>query len=117
MNIHKARMVGASYLMKAKFFVVLTDKQASLALDGVDPYSFTDVLALNAQAAELELFRDKLTELIKEHKKARKQLGGIADAVTSDKAPTGATAKAKAGEGRTKVRADAKKTAQNKKGN
>jgi hypothetical protein len=70
----KARYVRK--LLQAKFFVLLTDKESAIALDGADPDSFSDMLALNAQAAALLAFRDNLNALIRDHDRAIERLSG-----------------------------------------
>jgi hypothetical protein len=64
----------AKKLLRAKYFVVLTDKESVIAFAGVDPENFTDILALTSQAAEVEMFYEALGELTKDHKKAIERL-------------------------------------------
>lgn len=66
----------ANKVVRAKHFVVLTDKESALALDGVDPKSFNDMLALQSQAASLRAFKADLEELIKAHDNRVAELGG-----------------------------------------
>lgn len=55
---------------------MLTDKDSVIALDGANPKSLEDTVALAAQKAALLKFKESLDGLIKEH-----------DAVTSGKTP------------------------------
>lgn len=64
----KLRLRWAKRLIGAKYFVAMTDSEAVIALDAADPNDIMDVVALAAQAAELELFHEKLGLLLKEHK-------------------------------------------------
>lgn len=61
------RLRWAKKLLRAKYFVVMTDTQAMIALDAADPNELHDVVALAAQSAELQAFYDKLGELIHQH--------------------------------------------------
>lgn len=87
MSFKRAKMKWAKKLLKAKMFVILTDKESAIAIDGVDPHSFTDALALAAQAAELQLFHEQLGDLLKEHAAALKVLSGVPDEKPIKKAP------------------------------
>ena len=88
------KLKWAKRLLKAKYFVVLTDKESAIAIDGADPSSFTDMLALTAQAAEIDEFYSKLGELVKQHRDAVTKLTGGAS-VTLERTPAKAR-KAKA---------------------
>lgn len=66
----------ATKLLRSKHFVVMTDKESVICFQGVDPNSFDDLLALMAQSSELQMFNDKLKELIRRHDKAIKKLKG-----------------------------------------
>lgn len=67
----------AKRLLRAKFFVVMTEKESAIMFDGANPDEFTDLLALTSQAAELELFKEKLQELIDAHTEASAKLTGV----------------------------------------
>lgn len=71
-RVTKARW--ANKLMRAKYFVVLTDKESVIALEGLNPEVFDDILALQAQGAALADFHSKLGVLVKDHDKAARQL-------------------------------------------
>ena len=64
----------AGKLMRSKFFVLLTDSEGVIALEGADPEMILDAVALDAQTAEIKLFRDRLDILAKDHKKATAKL-------------------------------------------
>lgn len=85
----------AKKLAQAKFFVVLTDKESVIALDGVDPNSFTDILALQAQSAELDSFMEALQELKAEHERKLDELEGGPRATTRRKKVNKAKARRK----------------------
>lgn len=58
----------ANKVLKARHFIVLTDKESVIAIDGMDPNSMNDLLALQAQAASIKDFQDMLNELQQRHK-------------------------------------------------
>jgi hypothetical protein len=64
----------AKKLMQARYFVVLTDKESVIALDGAKPESITDILALDAQSAAIADFHDKLGALRDDHERAISKL-------------------------------------------
>lgn len=76
MSFKTAKLKWAKKLLRAKMFVVMTEKESAIAIDGADPYSFTDAIALAAQAAELEMFQQSLAGLLKQHQDALKKLSG-----------------------------------------
>ena len=80
MSFKTAKLKWAKKLLRAKMFVVMTEKESAIAIDGADPYSFTDAIALAAQAAELEMFQQSLAGLLKQHQDALKKLSGDDDA-------------------------------------
>lgn len=68
--MHKStKLRWAKKLMRARYYVVLTDKEAVIAMDGVNPKSMNDIVALQAQAAEIEEFSRKLHKLAQDHEK------------------------------------------------
>lgn len=79
MKFTAIRIKWAKKLLGAKYFVVLTDKESAIALDGAKPDSFTDILALSAQAAEVNKFYEMLGELVKQHEAAVEELIGKRD--------------------------------------
>lgn len=83
MTFTKVKIKWAKKLLGAKYFVVMTDKESAIALDGADPESFTDYMALTAQAAEVDEFYLRLGELVKRHQKAVKQFTGDTSAKTA----------------------------------
>lgn len=70
----RIRTTWARRIMKAKHFVVLTDKESIIYFRGLDPKNFDDVLMLSAQKAELNDFRHRLDKLIKDHEEAEEVL-------------------------------------------
>lgn len=66
----------ARKLMQSKYFVVLTDKESVIALEGTSPDSMNDAIALAAQSSALVEFRDKIQELINAHNSAISKLHG-----------------------------------------
>lgn len=85
MSFKTLKFKWARKLLKAKMFVVMTEKESAIAVDGADPYSFTDAIALAAQSAELEMFNESLSKLVADHKDALEKLGGIPDEVKPEK--------------------------------
>jgi hypothetical protein len=73
----------ARKLIRAKYFVVLTDTESVISMDGVDPGSFTDVIALQAQLVSVKEFEKQVAELRKRHEKMVVKLSG--GGVTSSK--------------------------------
>lgn len=68
----------AAKLLRSKSFIVMTDTESAIVFKGVNPSSFTDVLALRAQAVELDHYIDSLKKLKVEHDKAADELlGGL----------------------------------------
>lgn len=57
----------AGKLMRTKNFVVLTDTESVIRMDGVDPNSLEDIIKVEAQRASLSMFYDRLAGLIKLH--------------------------------------------------
>jgi hypothetical protein len=70
------RVRWAWRLLRAKYFVVLTDKASCFMLDVADPSLESDKLALHAQTAELQMFKNALDEAIKQHQEAVDNLTG-----------------------------------------
>lgn len=69
-----AKTKWASKLIGSKFFVLLTDKESVISLDGVDPNSLHDAIALDAQGASLREFHSRIGMLVKDHDKAAEKL-------------------------------------------
>lgn len=61
------RLRWARKILQAKHFVVLTDKDSVIAIEGVSPTSLDDIIELAEQAAAIESFIFRLRELQKEH--------------------------------------------------
>lgn len=85
MTFTRVRIRWAKKLLHAKYFVVLTDTEAVIAIDGADPESFTDQLALQSQAAEVQMFYEKLAQLAEDHTKALAKFNGRSNATTKRK--------------------------------
>lgn len=69
-SMKMAKLKWANKLARARYFVVLTDKESVIAFDGANPRSFTDILALEAQASEIDNFLEALKELRTRHSDA-----------------------------------------------
>jgi hypothetical protein len=76
MKFRTLKLRWAKKLLKAKFFVVMTDTESAIAFEGANPDNFEDVVALAAQTAELENFYQQLGGLVKDHKAAVANLMG-----------------------------------------
>lgn len=66
----------ANKVLRAKHFVVLTDTESYIAMEGMDPNSMDDMLVLQAQQASIDQFMDALKTLNDQHKKRIQRLGG-----------------------------------------
>lgn len=88
MSFRTIKLAWARKLMRAKYFVILTDKESVIALDGVNPHSFQDMVALAAQTAEVEEFYRKLGDLARVHRSAVRQLEEISGGVKRQKVTT-----------------------------
>jgi len=75
------RIKWAIKILFAKYFVVLTDKESVIAMKGIRPDKFQDLLALKAQQNAIEDFGHKLKKLRSKHDKMVDKLVGneIAD--------------------------------------
>lgn len=82
----KARWAGK--LLRSKHFVVLTDKESVICLQGASPDDINDYVALAAQAGELQDFSDKLKLLIKDHDRAVRKMKGAKSAKPTTKRKT-----------------------------
>lgn len=74
MTFNKAKLLWAKRLMRARFFVVLTDTGSAIGLRGVNPESIEDVVALKAQQAEIKRYAVQLQEVIDKHDRAINEL-------------------------------------------
>lgn len=90
------KLKWAKRLLQARYFVILTDKESVIALDGVDPSAFDDRVALQSQSAAISEFVSRLKDLQKLHADAIKTLTGGKDAAINRKTTT-AKSKAKKG--------------------
>lgn len=68
------KLKWANKLLRSRYFVVLTDRESAIALDGVNPDKINDLLALTAQSSALMSFQERLGQLIKDHDKAATKL-------------------------------------------
>lgn len=92
-KFNRIKVRWAKKLLSARFFVILTDKESVIALEGADPKSFNDLLALTSQTAEITDYHDKLGELVGEHEQAVINLTGRKRASTTRKKTTTASNK------------------------
>lgn len=70
MTFAGVKLIWAKRLLRAKYFVVMTDKASVIAFDGVEPGDMTDMTVLDLQQAELKMFNDDLVRLMKRHQQA-----------------------------------------------
>lgn len=77
MTFTRVKVNWAKKLLRAKYFVAMTDKASVIALDAADPEDFTDLMALSAQMAEVEAFQEQLSEFVERHKQAIQKLTGV----------------------------------------
>lgn len=73
------KLKWAYKVLKSKYFVVLTDKESAIMFHGIDPTSFEDVLALDAQTNDLQRFIYELNKLALSHRKQLRKLMGQSD--------------------------------------
>lgn len=64
----------ARKVLFSKSFLVVTDDESALFLDVKNPKKLTSVVSLQAQAATLKMFTNRLQSLIREHDKALEKL-------------------------------------------
>jgi hypothetical protein len=76
MGMKQVKARWAAKLLRSKHFVVLTDKESVICLQGADPDNIEDFVILAAQTAELQDFSDKLKLLIKDHDRAIRRMKG-----------------------------------------
>lgn len=76
MREKRLNLVWAGKVLKAKGFVVLTDKESFIALDGINPNNLNDMLILQAQQASIESFMEDLKQLLAAHEQRVRELGG-----------------------------------------
>lgn len=106
----RLRLQWAKRLIGARYFIAMTDTEAVIALDAADPDTITDIVALTAQAAELEAFYDKLGELINRHQDIMRAYDKMAKGI-NEKTTTvrSKTSEPKSGQVPTKVRGTTRK--------
>lgn len=63
----RLNMKWAIKVLRAKYFVVLTESESAIVLEGVDPQSMYDPLMLRAQADSIKEFQSNLADLLKVH--------------------------------------------------
>lgn len=81
--MNRYNLQWAAKLLRAKNFVVLTDTDSVINLDGVEPRRMKSVLMLTAQKRALSVFQAKLQKLIEDHDKHIAIMGGAVKHVTS----------------------------------
>lgn len=74
MAIRRIKAKWAAKLLRARYFVLLTDTESAICLSAVDPNSIDDTLSLVAQTASIHSFIEKLQEFEKEHNRALQRL-------------------------------------------
>jgi hypothetical protein len=81
--MEKAKWVAE--LMRAKSFVLATDKGAVCNVPMADPYTMDSVVYLAAQHSSLVDFRDRLNRVIEEHEALSQSKFGVALSVQKTK--------------------------------
>lgn len=76
MHNKRLNLKWANKLLRAKAFVVLTDKEGVICMDGMDPNSLNDQFILQSQLASIEKFEGDLAELKARHQSRIRELGG-----------------------------------------
>jgi hypothetical protein len=77
---NKLKLLWARRLLRAKYFVVMTDRGSAISFESADPKSLTDAVGIASQRAELQSFYQSISSLIIEHDKAIKKLTGVGNA-------------------------------------
>ena len=70
MKLNQAKALLVRKLLTAKYFILITEKEAFMQLRGANPKKVKDFLALLEQRASLALFQQQVEETITEHDKA-----------------------------------------------
>lgn len=63
-------------ILRSRYFVAMTDKEAIIYLENADPEKIEDAIILAAQSSEFKDFSDRLKALIKDHNAVLKQKFG-----------------------------------------
>jgi hypothetical protein len=105
MRDKRLNLKWARKLMKAKTFVVCTETESFIAIEGINPNNLNDMLTLQAQQASIDSFITDLEGLREAHQRKVQELGGqvgitreeasAKDVPKTDKAPAKSRAKAK----------------------
>lgn len=66
-NRNKAKWLGK--LAKSKNFIVLTDKESVINIQGVDPKNFNDMFTVSSQLGALMRFRARIDAVIRRFEK------------------------------------------------
>lgn len=88
----------ARKILKAKHFIVLTDSEGIIALQGVDPHNLHDVIMLEEQAATISGFMERLKDLKREHDEAIANIMEVSDRESKKKVSRAKRSKTKAKE-------------------
>lgn len=86
-------------ILRSTSFIVLTDKEATINIKGINPDKMKDIFVLMSQQSYLAQFKDRLEELIKAHDAAVSKVTGeqnVANKRTTAKKSTKSTTKSKA---------------------
>lgn len=75
MSFTSIRLKWARKLLRARYFVVMTDHESAIAFEGVNPELLEDVVSLHAQTAELRQFYNEIGQLLRQHEAAVAKIG------------------------------------------
>jgi hypothetical protein len=93
MRDKRLSLTWARKLLKAKSFVVCTDTESFIAMEGINPNNLNDMLVLQAQQASIDSFISDLEALRELHQQRVRELGGQVG-VTREKSSAKTTGKA-----------------------
>lgn len=72
----KINLRWARKIMKSRNFVIMTDTESVIFLDGIDPNSMDNLVMLAAQASSLDDFIARLKEVAKHHEARATEITG-----------------------------------------
>lgn len=72
------RLRWAKKILRAKNFVVVTDKESVIALEGVNPDNLNDHIMLAEQSASIDSFKAMLDNLQRKHNKRLEEISNDA---------------------------------------
>lgn len=75
----KNKLIAMRKLAQTKSFILLTDTQSLIHVEALSPDQFEDVQLVAAHQANLEIFRERIGELIKKYEKVINRQMGVTE--------------------------------------